>query len=414
MSNSQLIDEIQQLLAEQPQDICLSSIVLGNLEEPKYNNFIDCNFVESFQGHYILLKYLKSSNSNLDCKIFPRKDSIRKIISSKILNSIYQYEKDIDTLAEVNDFRILSAATFRTGIYVGGKLKLTLDRKGSLELLRSDRTNNQIQKNPSESQIVLQVEDAYLHSDISDKSINEDKIKEIEEDNQKKDREIARLKEQLKNISSQSYDNNELLRLREECNNLRGKLSQIFHIAQPSTLSINVREEGMVDNTEIMDDSRKNDELERDLLQHTQKDVPIPTSVDSFIPNENQSLDSKTIEILKWYQHYQDRPDLLEQHTQKVSEMDDSFNVRRAKANATIVLAPASNHSFLIYRDYYMFPRPDSKITNPKLNTFEACFECENFSSGAPFQVLKPAIVSKLSVGDDRWQLQERGQLKFL
>jgi len=409
MLNSQLIDEIQQLLAEQSQDICLSSIVLGNLEEPKYNNFIDCNFVESFEGHYILLKYLRSSNSNLDCKILPRKGSIRKIISSKILNSIYQYEKDIYTLAEVNDFKILSAATFRTGIYVGGKLKLTLDRKGSLELLRSDRTNNQIQKNPSESQIVLQVEDAYLHSDMSDKSINENKIKEIEEDNQKKDREIARLKEQLKNISSQSYDNNELLQLREECNNLRGKLSQIFHIAQPSTLGINVREEGMVDNTEIMDDSRENDELERDLVQYNQEDAINPTLVHSFIPNENQLLDS-----LNWDQHYRNNPDFLEQYAQKVSEIEESFNARRSGASVAIVLAPASNHSFLIYNDYYMFPRPDSKITNPKLNTFEACFECENFSSGAPFQVLKPAIVFKPSVEDDRWQLQERGKLRFL
>jgi len=288
-------------------------------------------------------------------------------------------------------------------------LKLTLDRKGSLELLRSDRTNNQIQKNPSESQIVLQVEDAYLHSDMSDKSINENKIKEIEEDNQKKDREIARLKEQLKNISSQSYDNNELLQLREECNNLRGKLSQIFHIAQPSTLGINVREEGMVDNTEIMDDSRENDELERDLVQYNQEDAINPTLVHSFIPNENQLLDS-----LNWDQHYRNNPDFLEQYAQKVSEIEESFNARRSGASVAIVLAPASNHSFLIYNDYYMFPRPDSKITNPKLNTFEACFECENFSSGAPFQVLKPAIVFKLSVGDDRWQLQERGKLRFL
>jgi len=414
MSNSQLIDEIQQLLAEQPQDICLSSIVLGNLEEPKYNNFIDCNFVESFQGHYILLKYLKSSNSNLDCKIFPRKDSIRKIISSKILNSIYQYEKDIYTLAEVNDFRILSAATFRTGIYVGGKLKLTLDRKGRLELLKSDRTNNQIQKNPSESKSTLEVEDAYPRSDIGNKSINEDRMKEIEEDNQKKDREIARLREQLTNTSSQSRDTNELSRLREERNSLRDKLNQIIKIAQSSMLGVMISEESIVNNPEKIDAAREYYLPERDLLQHTQKDVPIPTLVDSFIPNENQPLDSQTIEILNWYQHHQDRPDFLEKHTQKVSEIEDSFNARRSGLNNAIVLAPASNHSFLIYNDYYMFPRPDSKITNPKLNTFEACFECENFSSGAAFEVLKPAIVSKLSVEDDRWQLQERGKLKFL
>jgi len=115
-----------------------------------------------------------------------------------------------------------------------------------------------------------------------------------------------------------------------------------------------------------------------------------------------------------WYQHHQDRPDFLEQHTQKVSEIEESFNARRSGLNNAIVLAPASNHSFLIYRDYYMFPRPDSKITSLKLNTFEACFECENFSSGVPFQVLKPAIVSKLSEENDRWQLQERGKLRFL
>jgi len=414
MSNSQLIDEIQQLLVEQFQDIYLSSIVLGDLEEPKYNNFIDFNFVESFEGHYILLKYLRRSNSNLDCKIFPRKGSIRKIISSKILNSIYQYEKDIYTLADVNDFRILSAATFRTGIYVASKLKLTLNHKGSLELLRSDRKDDQIQKNISESKATLQVEYAYPGSDIGNKSINEDRMKEIEEDNQKKDREIARLREQLTNISSQSHDTNELLQLREENNNLRDKLSQIAHIAQSPTLGTNVREEGMVNNTETMDDRRENGEIERDSFQHNQKDTPTPTLVDSCAPNENQPLDSQMIKILNWYQQHQDRPDFLEKHTQKVSEIEESFNARRSGLNNAIVLAFASNHSFLIYRDYYMFPRPNSKITNPKLNTFEACFECENFSSGALFEVLKPAIVSRVNDGNDRWQLQERGQLKFL
>ncbi|MGA1131796.1 MAG: hypothetical protein ACO31I_05945 [Prochlorotrichaceae cyanobacterium] len=420
MSNNHIIDEIQELLPLHAQDLHVSSIVFGDLEEPKYNSYSDCNFIESFQGHYILFKYLKNYNSNFDCKIFPRKGSIRKIISSKILNFIYQYEKDLDILAEVNDFRILSAATFRTGTYVGDKLKLTLDCKGNLKLLKSDRNaiNNQSQKtshNIANPQTVLQVEDTFSSSNVTNKPINKDKIKQFEEDNKKKDREIARLQERLNYLSSLNASTREISQLEKEVQNLREALCQIINLAQPLSLGFSVTEESSVKNSEEIDDSQENYYSEEP-LQQNQEDILNYSSSDHFVDDQHpslESLDSQTIKILNWYQQYQNNPDFLEQHTQKVSEMDDSFNVRRAKANATIVLAPASNHSFLIYGDQYMFPRPDSKITSLKLNTFEACFECENFSSGASFEVLKPAIVSKLSAGDDRWQLQERGQIIF-
>jgi hypothetical protein len=95
-----------------------------------------------------------------------------------------------------------------------------------------------------------------------------------------------------------------------------------------------------------------------------------------------------------------------------VSETAESFNQRRSGLNVAAVLHQASNPSFYIVQNLYLVPRPGSKVTTHKLNTIDALFDCQNFSSGAPFQLIEPAIVSPL--GNNQWQLSQRGKLKFL
>jgi len=95
-----------------------------------------------------------------------------------------------------------------------------------------------------------------------------------------------------------------------------------------------------------------------------------------------------------------------------VSETEESFNQRRSGLNVAAVLHQASNPSFYIVQNLYLVPRPGSKVTTHKLNTIDALFDCQNFSSGAPFQLIEPAIVSPL--GNNQWQLSQRGKLKFL
>ncbi len=95
-----------------------------------------------------------------------------------------------------------------------------------------------------------------------------------------------------------------------------------------------------------------------------------------------------------------------------VSETQESFNQRRSGLNVPVTVTQASNPSLYIVQDSYLVPRPGSKVTSHMLNTIEAVFDCYNFRSGAPFQLIEPAIVSPLS--NNQWQLNQRGKLKFL
>ena len=94
-----------------------------------------------------------------------------------------------------------------------------------------------------------------------------------------------------------------------------------------------------------------------------------------------------------------------------VSETRESFEKRWSGLVAPIVLEPASNYNFLIINDRELIPKPGSKVTETKLNTIDGLFEYQNFRSGAPFQVIQPAIVSVIP--GDRWQVTQKGVLHF-
>ena len=65
----------------------------------------------------------------------------------------------------------------------------------------------------------------------------------------------------------------------------------------------------------------------------------------------------------------------------------------------------------MIINDRELIPKPGSKVTETKLNTIDGLFEYQNFRSGAPFQVIQPAIVSVIP--GDRWQVTQKGVLHF-
>ena len=105
------------------------------------------------------------------------------------------------------------------------------------------------------------------------------------------------------------------------------------------------------------------------------------------------------------------RPLEQQQNGIGVSETRESFEKRWSGLVAPIVLEPASNYNFLIINDRELIPKPGSKVTETKLNTIDGLFEYQNFRSGAPFQVIQPAIVSVIP--GDRWQVTQKGVLHF-
>ena len=106
------------------------------------------------------------------------------------------------------------------------------------------------------------------------------------------------------------------------------------------------------------------------------------------------------------------RPLEQQQNGIGVSETRESFEKRWSGLVAPIVLETASNYNFLIINDRELIPKPGSKVTETKLNTIDGLFEYQNFRSGAPFQVIQPAIVSVIP--GDRWQVTQKGILQFI
>ena len=133
-------------------------------------------------------------------------------------------------------------------------------------------------------------------------------------------------------------------------------------------------------------------------------------STGSETESQNPELER---EIQKLLQYYHQNPDDLERrYSIGVSETRESFEKRWSGLNVPIVLEGASNYNFIIVSNYYLLPKPNSKITQTKLNTIDGLFEYQNFRSGAPFQVIQPAIVTAME--GDRWQVTQKGKLNFL
>jgi len=368
-----ILAEIQEFFPK-AKSLDIVNISVGMLKQGENSSIYF--FTESSQGTYLLVKYIGSIGSDSFCVLFPIKGDPKN--RDNLLKTFYHYNED--NVSQARDFSIDEPAKFNFELTPDAEIKLELTRHGKL----------------------IAKPESLQKTEVSPKNETDDlenKILGIEEEIQALRKEIESKNEQLSQGQEMSSKVNEIHEMLTDLASHQKNVEQTLE-ALYSSQTIG---KGSGDNILQRSNRTNSQHIEINSLANS-----------SSNKQQSHDLDSQMIKILKWYQQNQYRPEILEQYAQKVSEIEDSFNARRSGASVAIVLAPASNHSFLIYNDYYMFPRPDSKITNPKLNTFEACFECENFSSGAAFEVLKPAIVSKLSVEDDRWQLQERGKLKFL
>ena len=97
-----------------------------------------------------------------------------------------------------------------------------------------------------------------------------------------------------------------------------------------------------------------------------------------------------------------------------VAETESSFTARRSSLQMPMIFEPNANQPrFWILNDRILVPFPQ-KITTHRLNTICGAFNHHDFSSGSPFELVKPAIVIKMSDGSDRWQLLEKGEIKFI
>ena len=122
----------------------------------------------------------------------------------------------------------------------------------------------------------------------------------------------------------------------------------------------------------------------------------------------SQNLPTKLINT------YNKNTDLLKSIAVGVAETESSFTARRSSLQMPMIFELNTNQPrFWIFNDRILVPFPQ-KITTHRLNTISGSFNHNDFSSGCPFELVQPAIVVKMSDGSDRWQLLEKGEIKFI
>ena len=142
-------------------------------------------------------------------------------------------------------------------------------------------------------------------------------------------------------------------------------------------------------------------------ISQSSKPKPISKSLQASSKTP-QNLPSQLIDT------YNTNTDLLKSIAMGVAETESSFTARRSSLQMPMIFEPNANQPrFWILNDRILVPFPQ-KITTHRLNTICGAFNHHDFSSGSPFELVKPAIVIKMSDGSDRWQLLEKGEIKFI
>ncbi|MFB2770956.1 hypothetical protein ACE1AT_16940 [Pelatocladus sp. BLCC-F211] len=132
-------------------------------------------------------------------------------------------------------------------------------------------------------------------------------------------------------------------------------------------------------------------------------------------PNTQRNFPSSKSQIV---QIYNQNSKSLNKDATEVSETTDSINQRRLGGHQSVTLEKVSkgkgNYWILPEQGFLcLLPKGNLKINEYNYETVAALFDCHNYQSGYSndFQLITPATV--ISVGQDQWELQERGELQF-
>ncbi|MGK7877633.1 MAG: hypothetical protein AB4426_31325 [Xenococcaceae cyanobacterium] len=110
------------------------------------------------------------------------------------------------------------------------------------------------------------------------------------------------------------------------------------------------------------------------------------------------------------------KPNLLAGKTIKVSATKESIEKRRLGYNYPVILEEVSNGNYWIVTDKasdYMIPKKNLIINKPSYETVQELFELSGYQSrqSNKFDLIKPARVTPMS--GDKWELMEKGKLRF-
>jgi len=128
-------------------------------------------------------------------------------------------------------------------------------------------------------------------------------------------------------------------------------------------------------------------------------------------PDLSNNLDNEVFNLVKNYNQQANFPDRIE-----VSETESSKAQRWSGGQKPAIFEPnlTNRGEYWIINNQYLVPKPKQKINLYSYQVLSAFFECDNYEENAAdnMTLVKPAQVSLID-GEEKWQLEEIGELQF-
>ena len=127
--------------------------------------------------------------------------------------------------------------------------------------------------------------------------------------------------------------------------------------------------------------------------------------------SDNFNDNDEILNLVKNYNQQANFPDRIEVYETKHSK-ENRWNGGQEPAIFETNLT--SRGEYWIINNQYLVPKPNQKINQYSYKTLSAFFECENYEENAAdnMTLVKPAQVSLID-GEEKWQLEKMGSLKF-
>jgi len=131
------------------------------------------------------------------------------------------------------------------------------------------------------------------------------------------------------------------------------------------------------------------------------------------LSNEPDNLNDND-EVLNLVKNYNQQANFLDKI--EVSETEDSKAQRWGGGRKPAIFETnlTNRGEYWIINNQYLVPKPKQKINEYNYKTLSAFFECDNYEENAAdnMTLVKPAQVSLID-GEEKWQLETTGSLKF-
>ncbi|GGA57910.1 zinc ribbon domain-containing protein [Okeania sp. KiyG1] len=265
------------------------------------------------------------------------------------------------------------------------------------------------------------VQDALPNQQLTKLQYQEDivvRVEQLEQAQQQQNQTIASLQYELQALAQKQKDNTVSLEAeREEINQIN---NQILELKEELQRQLEKELKPIKELFSLLGGWIQN---YPEYLPSTTTVIPpgkqqTPTKLATIVETEEEGKLplSEEEQLLKDYKDPEKR-DILSKNAITVSATEESIDNSRLGVGQP-VLKPKRRGNYWILKQgtsQYLVPSDTIKFNEYSNETLEKLFECQSANSEGykdNFELLKPAKVS--SIGEEKWQLSERGKLEFI